>query len=99
MAIIGKPNAGKSTLLNGLLGAKLSIVTPKAQTTRHRIIGVHSGPGFQAILLDTPGILRPVSQPVRALPSDRHTLLSAHACPEKPALPLDDSALQVLRSC
>ena len=66
VAIIGKPNAGKSTLLNAILGQKLSIVTPKAQTTRHRIIGVHSGPGFQCILLDTPGILRPVSQPVSA---------------------------------
>ena len=65
VAIIGKPNAGKSTLLNAILGQKLSIVTPKAQTTRHRIIGVHSGPEFQCILLDTPGILRPVSQSVR----------------------------------
>lgn len=64
VAIIGKPNAGKSTLLNAVLGQKLSIVTPKAQTTRHRIIGVHSGERFQCILLDTPGILRPVSQPV-----------------------------------
>ena len=67
VAIIGKPNAGKSTLLNAVLGQKLSIVTPKAQTTRHRIIGVHSGERYQCILLDTPGILRPVSSPVRLL--------------------------------
>lgn len=58
VAIIGKPNAGKSTLLNGILGQKLSIVTPKAQTTRHRIIGLHSEESFQIIFLDTPGVLR-----------------------------------------
>jgi GTP-binding protein Era len=58
VAIIGKPNAGKSTLLNAILGQKLSIVTSKAQTTRHRITGVHSGDDFQCIFLDTPGVLR-----------------------------------------
>ncbi|CAL8460565.1 g94 [Coccomyxa elongata] len=61
VAIIGKPNAGKSTLLNGILGQKLSIVTAKAQTTRHRIIGLHSEDSFQIIFLDTPGILREAS--------------------------------------
>ena len=58
MAIIGKPNAGKSTLLNNVLGQKLSAVTRKAQTTRHRILGIDSGDGYQMILLDTPGVIK-----------------------------------------
>ncbi|KAK9842092.1 hypothetical protein WJX81_008104 [Elliptochloris bilobata] len=57
VAIIGQPNAGKSTLLNALLGQKLSIVTAKAQTTRHRILSIISEPDYQLILLDTPGIM------------------------------------------
>jgi GTP-binding protein Era len=61
VAIIGKPNAGKSTLLNSLLGQKLSAVTRKAQTTRHRILGIESGDNYQMILLDTPGVIK-VSQ-------------------------------------
>jgi len=59
VAIIGKPNVGKSTLLNSLLGEKLSIVTPKAQTTRNRITGILSKENYQIIFLDTPGILNP----------------------------------------
>ncbi len=59
IAIIGRPNAGKSTLLNRLLGHRLAIVTPKPQTTRHRILGILNGNGHQALLLDTPGILDP----------------------------------------
>lgn len=55
--IIGRPNAGKSTLMNALLGEKLSIVTPKAQTTRHRIIGVLNGDDYQIVFSDTPGIV------------------------------------------
>ena len=56
VAIIGRPNAGKSTLLNRLLGAKLAITSAKAQTTRHRIAGILTEKEYQAILLDTPGI-------------------------------------------
>ena len=57
--IIGLPNAGKSTLMNALLGQKLSIVTAKAQTTRHRIMGILNGDDYQIVYSDTPGVLDP----------------------------------------
>ena len=57
--IFGKPNAGKSTLLNALMGEKLAIVSHKVQTTRHRIKGILSGDGYQVIFSDTPGIIEP----------------------------------------
>jgi GTP-binding protein Era len=59
VAIIGKPNVGKSTLMNNILGEKLSIVTNKPQTTRKRVLGILSGEKYQIIFLDTPGILNP----------------------------------------
>ncbi len=59
VAIVGKPNVGKSTLLNSFLGQKLSIVTPKAQTTRNRITGILTGEGYQIVFFDTPGIFKP----------------------------------------
>lgn len=58
VAIVGRANVGKSTLLNALLGQKLSIVSPKPHTTRHKLLGVVNGDDFQAALLDTPGFLR-----------------------------------------
>ncbi len=57
--IIGNPNVGKSTLMNALVGEKLSIITSKAQTTRHRIMGIVNGEDFQIVYSDTPGIMKP----------------------------------------
>jgi GTP-binding protein Era len=57
--IIGNPNVGKSTLMNAFVGERLSIITSKAQTTRHRILGIVNGENFQVILSDTPGIIKP----------------------------------------
>src|SRR5512133_3156778 len=57
--ILGNPNVGKSTLMNALVGEKLSIITPKVQTTRHRIMGIVNGEDFQIVYSDTPGILKP----------------------------------------
>src|SRR6187431_1235653 len=60
VSLIGRPNAGKSSLLNRIIGEKLAIVSDKPQTTRHRIIGVKNYPEGQAIFVDTPGIHRPL---------------------------------------
>lgn len=57
--ILGNPNVGKSTLMNSLVGEKLSIITSKAQTTRHRILGIVNGDDFQIVYSDTPGIVKP----------------------------------------
>ncbi len=59
VSIVGKPNVGKSTLMNAMVGERLSIITSKAQTTRHRIMGILSGEDFQIVYSDTPGILKP----------------------------------------
>jgi len=58
-AIIGKPNAGKSTLMNRILGSKISITTHKAQTTRHQVVGIFSDDDTQVVFLDTPGVISP----------------------------------------
>lgn len=60
VALVGRPNAGKSTLLNGFIGQKVAIVSDKPQTTRHRIRGVHNAPGGQIVFIDTPGIHKPL---------------------------------------
>src|ERR1700743_3496754 len=59
VAVVGEPNAGKSTLVNRMTGAKLSIVTPKAQTTRFRVLGILMRGESQVLLVDTPGIFTP----------------------------------------
>ncbi len=59
VSIIGAPNAGKSTLMNALVGERLSIITPKAQTTRHKIIGIVNAEEYQIVFTDTPGIITP----------------------------------------
>ncbi|GAC1685677.1 MAG: GTPase Era [Gemmatimonadaceae bacterium] len=76
VAVVGKPNAGKSTLLNRIVGEKLSIVSPKPQSTRDRIVGIHSQNGVQIVLVDTPGLLAPEYALQRAM---RATALSALA--------------------
>jgi GTPase len=60
--IVGNPNVGKSTIMNALVGEKLSIITSKAQTTRHRIMGIVNGDDFQIVYSDTPGVLQPKSK-------------------------------------
>jgi GTPase len=69
-ALLGRPNAGKSTLLNCILGEKLAIVTPKPQTTRSRLLGIWNGPGAQVLFLDTPGFhegRRPLNRALNAV--------------------------------
>ncbi len=60
VSLIGRPNAGKSTLLNRFVGQKVAIVSDKPQTTRHRIVGVHNRPDSQIVFIDTPGIHKPM---------------------------------------
>ena len=67
VSIIGKPNAGKSTLMNALVGRKLAITTPKAQTTRHRILGIANGDNYQIVFSDTPGVILPQYRLHRAM--------------------------------
>ena len=65
--IIGNPNVGKSTLMNAMVGEKLSIITSKAQTTRHRIMGIVNGEDFQLVFSDTPGIIKPAYEMQEAM--------------------------------
>jgi GTP-binding protein Era len=74
--IIGSPNVGKSTLMNVLVGERLSIITSKAQTTRHRIMGIVSGEDFQIVYSDTPGVLKPNYKLQESMMEFVHTALT-----------------------
>lgn len=74
--IIGSPNVGKSTLMNVLVGERLSIITSKAQTTRHRIMGIVNGEDFQIVYSDTPGVLRPNYKLQESMMDFVHTALN-----------------------
>jgi len=78
---LGRPNAGKSTLLNALLKSKLSIVSPKPQTTRNRILGILDGEGFQACLVDTPGLIENPKDPLQDC-LRRQAMGAAHEDPD-----------------
>ncbi len=75
VSIIGKPNVGKSTLMNALVGERLSIITSKAQTTRHRIMGIINADEFQIIYSDTPGIIKPQYELQKSMMRFVHTSL------------------------
>lgn len=90
VALIGRPNVGKSTLLNAMLGTHLSIVTRKPQTTRHRILGVLSRPDAQIAFIDTPGLHRDggralnrqLNRVARQAPADADVLLHVIDAPQ-----------------
>ncbi len=94
--IVGNPNVGKSTLMNALVGQRLSIITSKSQTTRHRIMGIVSGDDFQIVYSDTPGVIKPayklqdamLSYSLSAL-SDADVLLYVTDTVEKPDKNID----------
>ena len=64
VAVVGKPNAGKSTLTNALTGEKVSIVSPKPQTTRNNILGIYNDKNTQIVFVDTPGIHKPINKAI-----------------------------------
>lgn len=76
VSIIGKPNVGKSTLMNTFIGQKISIVTDKPQTTRHKILGILSGEKFQIIFFDTPGLLKPKYKLQSAMMDAAHSAIA-----------------------
>jgi GTP-binding protein Era len=102
--IIGNPNVGKSTLMNALVGEKISIITSKAQTTRHRIMGIVNGDDFQIVYSDTPGIIRPhyklqeaMMKSVELAFTDADILLYVVECGENPAK-ADPASFEKLRN-
>ena len=76
VTLVGRPNAGKSTLINKLLGSKVSIVSDKPQTTRLRVMGVLHRPGSQIVFVDTPGIHKPVTPLGERLNETAHAALT-----------------------
>ncbi|SMO93256.1 GTPase Era [Gracilimonas mengyeensis] len=102
VAIIGKPNAGKSTLMNNILGSKISITTHKAQTTRHQIVGIFSDEDTQIVFLDTPGVISPkyelqkaMMKTVERARSDADIILFIHDPTDK--YPTDD-VIELIKS-
>lgn len=77
IAVVGRPNVGKSTLVNSLVGFKVSAVTWKAQTTRRRILGIVNGDNYQLILIDTPGVLEPAYELHRRMLKQIHSALES----------------------
>lgn len=77
ISIVGRPNVGKSTLLNQLVGEKVAIVSPKPQTTRNQIIGIKNGPGYQMVFVDTPGIHQPKTKLGEYMDKSVHNALQA----------------------
>ncbi len=101
VALIGQPNVGKSTLLNALVGEKLSIVTPMAQTTWRRVTGIHTTADVQMIVLDTPGLLEPKNLLQGAMIEEaRHALRDADVVlvMVDATRPIDDGALATMTS-
>lgn len=107
--ILGNPNVGKSTIMNALVGEKLSIITSRVQTTRHRIMGIVNGSDFQIVYSDTPGILKPAYQlqetmmnSIKSALSDADVILYVTDVTESPLLNADfrksiaDSAIPVI---
>ncbi len=76
VALVGAPNAGKSTLMNALLGMKISIVTAKPQTTRKRVLGFHTGESHQIIFIDTPGLIKPKYVLQEAMVNSAHAAIA-----------------------
>ncbi|MGC6517882.1 MAG: GTPase Era, partial [Candidatus Puniceispirillaceae bacterium] len=102
VALLGAPNAGKSTLMNAMVGQKISIVTPKVQTTRSRVRGIVMHENSQIIFVDTPGIFKPKRRLDRAMVSaawqgadDADLLLLLHDCARKK---VDDDTLAIMAS-
>ncbi|MBF0291767.1 MAG: 50S ribosome-binding GTPase, partial [Nitrospinae bacterium] len=102
VALVGRPNVGKSTLLNRLIGSKVAITSFRPQTTRNRIVGLLTRPGFQIVFMDTPGIMKEksrlnkfmVGQSVKAGAESDMTLFMTDA--EKPDFEADKFALSTL---
>ena len=94
--ILGNPNVGKSTLMNELVGEKLSVVTNKAQTTRRRILGILNGSDFQMVFSDTPGIVRPAYKLHQAMMRSVRTAFTDADVKKVMQLPPEEEPLYIM---